>query len=264
MPSARSLWAYMLAEIPPTGCMLGRDKNMGQGGCTTQAINRGELFGGTLLSTAQQSGVAVRVPSQGAERHAFPRSHGIRSYGAHTTATPPVVHFHIWKCTMHKLWRYKTLIEYDVRSDCTCFFIHIICKFTSLLGFFFYSFCSWTQSKGWSDKKSRYVIRAMSFAPPQNLCSRRYRVRKETSQLNCRVISWKRRGCKWYKEACFGPFLLESHLKSQTLHQVNMSISKINKWLKNNKLESSCWKEEEQQDEQVKLQSDGGMSSGAE
>lgn len=78
MPSARSLWAYMLAEIPPTGCMLGRDKNTGQGGCTAQAINREELFGGTLLSTAQQSGVAVRVPSLGAKSHAFPRLDPIR------------------------------------------------------------------------------------------------------------------------------------------------------------------------------------------
>lgn len=44
---------------------------MGQGGCTAQAINRGELFGGMLLSTAQQSGVAMRVPSLGAKSHAF-------------------------------------------------------------------------------------------------------------------------------------------------------------------------------------------------
>lgn len=207
MPSARSLWAYMLAEIPPTGCMLGRDKNMGQGGCTAQAINRGELFGGTLLSTAQQSGVAVRVPSRGAKRHAFPRLLGIGSQGAPLTATPPVVHFQMWKCTMHKLLGYKALIEYDVRSDCSRFSIHIICKFTSLLTFFPFILQLNTKQRLIRQEKSTCHQR-MSFAPPQNLCSRHYRVRKETSQLNCWVISWKRRGCKWYKEACFGPFFL--------------------------------------------------------
>lgn len=58
MPSARNLLAYMLAEIPPTGYMLDRDKNTGGGGglCTLPAINRQKLFSGTVLSTEIRCG----------------------------------------------------------------------------------------------------------------------------------------------------------------------------------------------------------------
>lgn len=128
-----------------------------------------------------------------------------------------------------------------------CLFIHRICKFTSVLDFFLFLLQLNTNFlKVYRTRKTYMWSKQWVFFPPPELVPQAFQGEKGDGQLLFSKLK-KHRGCKSYKEACFGPFYQESHT-----HQVKMFNSKINKWPKNNELKSCCNKTRKSSSEVMK------------
>lgn len=143
------------------------------------------------------------------------------------TATPPSCIFTCMK--IHNAQVMKAAKEYDVRPvyfPFLCFFYAqnlYVYKPAKIL-YFAVQLCL---SKGWLDKKSLYVIRAVSFVPSRTCAPglsgwETRRSTKLSSELK------KLRRCKWYKEAWFWSFW-EGHSKVKPSTKSKCMISKINK-----------------------------------